>query len=170
MASQPGSKYHPLHRYLQRSGADELELTLSEIESVLEDRLPRSAHEQRAFWSNRAQGGHQSRAWLAAGYRVKTIDLDNGTITFIHSRARYTVAREEGSLRWDAAAIRALREHMGVNQEELAERLGVRQQTISEWENEVYRPTRSSSKHLTLVAERADFPYQVEDPDPEEGY
>lgn len=165
MTSQPGSKYYPLHRHLQRSGADELELALNEIESILDATLPQSAYEQRAFWSNRARGGHQARAWLAAGYRVKVIDLEAGTITFVRSRARYTVAREEGSLRWDAAAIRALREHMELNQEELAQLLGVRQQTISEWENEVYRPTRSSSKHLTLVAERADFPYQVEDPE-----
>jgi DNA-binding transcriptional regulator YiaG len=56
--------------------------------------------------------------------------------------------------------VRALREHLGLNQEGLAEVLGVRQQTISEWETGVYAPSRASSKHLGLVAERADFGYE----------
>ncbi len=55
--------------------------------------------------------------------------------------------------------VRALRGHLDVNQAELAEILGVRQQTVSEWETGVYRPTRGRSKHLTMVAEKAEFPF-----------
>jgi DNA-binding transcriptional regulator YiaG len=58
--------------------------------------------------------------------------------------------------------IKALRGHMGLNQAQLAESLGVRQQTVSEWENGLYEPSRATSKYLMLVAERADFSYGEE--------
>jgi DNA-binding transcriptional regulator YiaG len=59
--------------------------------------------------------------------------------------------------------VRALREHLDLNQEGLAELLGVRQQTISEWETGLYAPSRGRSKHLDLVAERSGFGYKTED-------
>ena len=62
---------------------------------------------------------------------------------------------------WDATKIKALREHLGLTQQQLAEELGVRQQTISEWEVGVYAPRRSTSKYLNLIAERAGFAYKV---------
>jgi len=55
-----------------------------------------------------------------------------------------------------------LRRHMGLSQAELAAELGVRQQTISEWETGMYQPKRAMSKLLTLVAERAGFTYGQE--------
>ena len=36
--------------------------------------------------------------------------------------------------RWDGEKIRALRSHLKLTQNEMAEQLGTRQQTISEWE------------------------------------
>jgi DNA-binding transcriptional regulator YiaG len=53
----------------------------------------------------------------------------------------------------------ALRSHLGLNQAGLAEALGVRQQTISEWESGRYEPSRARSKHLSLIAEGAGFRY-----------
>jgi DNA-binding transcriptional regulator YiaG len=61
---------------------------------------------------------------------------------------------------WDAARVRALRRHLGLTQQELADELGTRQQTISEWERALYRPRGASARLLTLVAERADFAYR----------
>ena len=63
---------------------------------------------------------------------------------------------------WDSQRIQALRQHMGLTQRQLAERLGTRQQTISEWETGQYRPRGTSARLLTLVAERAGFLYQAE--------
>jgi len=60
---------------------------------------------------------------------------------------------------WDAARVKALREHLGATQEELAAELNVRQQTVSEWETGQYRPRGASERLLTLVAERAEFAY-----------
>ena len=62
---------------------------------------------------------------------------------------------------WDHAAVHGLRKHLGSTQEELAEELGVRQQTVSEWETGVYQPTGASVKLLTIVAERAGFTYST---------
>ena len=51
---------------------------------------------------------------------------------------------------------------MGFTQQELADELGTRQQTISEWETGIYQPRGASSRLLTIIAERADFKYEVD--------
>ena len=43
----------------------------------------------------------------------------------------------------------------------MAEQLGTRQQTISEWEKGMYCPRGASSTLLSIVAERAKFKYQA---------
>ena len=65
---------------------------------------------------------------------------------------------------WDAYSIRGLRRHLALTQEQLAEELGVRQQTVSEWETGAYRPRGASARLLTLVAERAEFEYGAAPP------
>ena len=62
---------------------------------------------------------------------------------------------------WDAGQVRGLRRHLGLSQQGLAEELGTRQQTISEWETGLYQPRGVSARLLTLVAERAGFSYEV---------
>lgn len=64
---------------------------------------------------------------------------------------------EPASYQWDAGRVRALRRHLGASQQELADRLGTRQQTISEWETASSRPRRMSQRLLTLVADEAGF-------------
>jgi DNA-binding transcriptional regulator YiaG len=63
--------------------------------------------------------------------------------------------------RWDSAKIHALRTHLKLTQNEMAEQLGTRQQTISEWEKGMYCPRGASSTLLSIVAERAKFKYQA---------
>lgn len=63
---------------------------------------------------------------------------------------------------WDADGVRGLRRHLALTQEELAEELGVRQQTVSEWETGAYRPRGASERLLTIVAERAGFEYRAD--------
>jgi DNA-binding transcriptional regulator YiaG len=63
---------------------------------------------------------------------------------------------------WDGKKVRALRRHLGLTQNELAEKLGTRQQTISEWEVGMYKPRGTSNTLLSLIAERAGFNYQVD--------
>ena len=65
-------------------------------------------------------------------------------------------------LKWDAKHIRALRKHLGKTQQEMAEELGTRQQTISEWETGMYEPKGTSATLLRIVAEKAKFNYEAE--------
>jgi len=67
--------------------------------------------------------------------------------------------KDKKRAKWDSNGVRALREHMGLTQQEMADRLGTRQQTISEWETGMYQPRGASSTLLTMVAERAGFEY-----------
>jgi putative transcriptional regulator len=69
--------------------------------------------------------------------------------------------RRQAKYTWKPEMIRALREHMGLTQRELADQLEVRQQTISEWETGLHTPHRSTQKTLSMVAERAGFEYTV---------
>jgi len=65
---------------------------------------------------------------------------------------------------------------LGFTQQELADEMGTRQQTISEWETGMYQPRGASSRLLAIIAERAGFNYQVdssgkeqEKPQPKQG-
>ena len=69
-------------------------------------------------------------------------------------RPAYRVGHE-----WDAEGVRALRQHLGLTQEELSVRLGMRQQTVSEWEVGKHRPRGASRTLLTTIAEQAGFSY-----------
>ncbi len=63
--------------------------------------------------------------------------------------------------RWDSKRIQALRRHLELTQRELGDKLGTRQQTISEWETGMYQPRGASSTLLSIVAEQTQFKYQA---------
>jgi len=65
---------------------------------------------------------------------------------------------------WDCDNIQALRRHLGMTQSELSERLGTRQQTISEWETGMYQPRGASATLLSIIAEQARFKYDASPP------
>ncbi|OGO17525.1 MAG: hypothetical protein A2Z14_00950 [Chloroflexi bacterium RBG_16_48_8] len=156
---KPGSKYFPLYEYLRLSEKDPLVLTLKEMEILLGRPLSQSAWKSSAFWSNRTSGALQAKAWMDAGYQVVDVDFQKGTVTFGKPSIHYEVRREGDTILWTGSMVRALRVYLGFSQVELSEMLGVRQQTISEWENQIYMPTRSRSKHLHMVAEKAGFDF-----------
>ncbi len=70
---------------------------------------------------------------------------------------KYDAGREK----WDAERILALRKHLELTQTEMAEKLGTRQQTISEWEKGMYQPRGASARLLSLVAEGSKFKYSA---------
>jgi putative transcriptional regulator len=69
--------------------------------------------------------------------------------------------KSKRKVHWDSEGIRALRSHLRLTQQELADELGTRQQTISEWETGMYSPRGISATLLSLVAERAGFAYRA---------
>jgi DNA-binding transcriptional regulator YiaG len=54
-----------------------------------------------------------------------------------------------------------LRRYLGLTQSEMGERLGVRQQTVSDWEVGCYHPRGASRTLLNIVADRAGFRYEA---------
>ncbi len=152
-----GSKYYPLFKYLQTCDAALVSLTFSEIEAILRSSLPKSSR-QRAWWSNRdSNSALQAGAWIRASYQVESVNFELEKVTFVPFQASYNIQRIDGAISWDRSAIRALRKHLGLTQAKFAAEMGVRRQTVSEWENGVYEPNRSTAKHLELLAEQKKF-------------
>lgn len=150
-----GSKYHPLFEYLQQRQYQDVQLSFEEIEAILGNQLPASARRQRAWWSNRnSDRALQAQAWIGAGYHSDSVDLQQETVTFKPFRVEYRVRRQAGAIAWTPATIKTLRKAMGLTQARFAQELGVRRQTVSEWETGVYEPERSTAKHLERIAEQ----------------
>ena len=63
--------------------------------------------------------------------------------------------------RWDAYSIRELRRHLEMTQQEMSDELGVRQQTISDWECGYHQPRGGMSRLLSIIAERAGYEYNT---------
>jgi DNA-binding transcriptional regulator YiaG len=158
MVLKTGSKYRPLFEDLSQSGQDQVALSFAEIESRLGDKLPASARLNRAWWSNR-KGTLPASAWMEAGYQVVDVNLAGERVTFQKPARRYEIRREGDIILWDSSLVKALRTHMDLNQTQFAGELGIRQQTVSEWENGIYAPSRAMCKYLSLIAERAGFTY-----------
>ena len=55
---------------------------------------------------------------------------------------------------WDAGRVSGLRGTLGDSQQAFADRLGTRQQTVSEWERGASRPGRMARRLLQLIAEQ----------------
>lgn len=156
-----GSKYYPLFSHLQQAAGEPVTLTFAQIEELLGSSLPGSARTRAGWWSNRSRGAVQATAWMGASYHVVAVDLTAETVHFEKPTMTYMVEKSGDTVLWNSGMIRALRQHMSMSQGELADELGVRQQTVSEWETGAYTPSRATSKHLGLVAERAGFAYEV---------
>ena len=76
------SKYFNLTKSLTQRDGEEWELSLSDVENILDAELPESARQYPAWWAN--QGRAQSLAWESAGWRTKRVDLKNERVTFVY--------------------------------------------------------------------------------------
>ncbi|HXD46039.1 MAG TPA: hypothetical protein VN655_12980 [Pseudolabrys sp.] len=87
------SKYEPLPQFLMSAGGHLHRMSFAEIERVLGFKLPKSAYEHEAWWSNNATGHSHARAWLKFGWRTEAVDLSGRKVTFQRSR-EVTVAEK----------------------------------------------------------------------------
>ena len=78
------SKYELLPQFLMRSERMVHRLSFSEIERILGFRLPQSAYQYEAWWSNNATGHSHARTWLKLGWRTEEVDLSGRKVTFRH--------------------------------------------------------------------------------------
>ena len=63
--------------------------------------------------------------------------------------------------KWNKTEVKKLRAHLGLSQDEFAQKLGCRQQTISEWELGLYQPKNAYSRLLTALAELHNYKGEV---------
>ncbi len=155
-------KYYPLYKYLlTQSQEDVCKLSFAEVEKIIDNSLPASAYKTRAWWANTRTV--QSASWLDAEWVVDYVNFLEKWVVFRPRRISYRLTPAKPRPTWSPDKVKALREYAGWTQHDLASQLGVRQQTISEWETGQHVPQYSSGKHLNLIAKEAGFPYQVED-------
>jgi hypothetical protein len=76
------SKYEPLPQFLSNKAGSLHRMSFEQIERVLGFKLPKSAYEHEAWWSNNATGHSHSRVWLSAGWRTQDVDLAARKVTF----------------------------------------------------------------------------------------
>ncbi|MGB3137646.1 MAG: helix-turn-helix domain-containing protein [Nodosilinea sp.] len=133
-------------------------LTFAEIEALMKCPLPTSAFKKKNWWSNRdSTSALQAGAWVSAGFQVASVDLIQQAVTFQTFQATYSVQTKDGEIDWSGHAIKALRVYRGLSQQQFASELGVRRETVSEWENSRYEPDRSRRKLLNIIAKQASF-------------
>ncbi len=75
------------------------------------------------------------------------------------------MAEPRGFHLWTAEQVAQLRAALGVSQGNLAQRLGVRQQTVSDWETGLHAPQGAARRLLSMVADGAAV-YVAERPAP----
>jgi hypothetical protein len=78
----PMSKYEPLPQFLGSVGGAAHRMSFHEIERVLGFKLPKSAYEHEAWWSNNSTGHSHAKAWLKFGWRTEAVDLAARKVTF----------------------------------------------------------------------------------------
>ncbi len=76
-------KYAPSEHYLRDLPTSNKEIALSfeQIEGILNDRLPASAHEYQSWWANEKEGNHfnaRARGQMRAGKWTQSILVRSG--------------------------------------------------------------------------------------------
>ncbi|MEQ8309074.1 MAG: hypothetical protein RIA72_00095 [Sphingopyxis sp.] len=76
-------KYEPLGDHLRALSEDRWNASFEEIEHILGFRLPNSARDHRAWWSNHSGGNHsQAAVWVEAGWETRDVDQARERIRF----------------------------------------------------------------------------------------
>jgi hypothetical protein len=92
------SKYDPLRIFLENAakGVSEMTLTFQQIETILGFTLPPSARRHRAWWANPGtpHDHPHAQAWLAAGWKVDTVNQHREWVRFRLDMGDPTTDRE----------------------------------------------------------------------------
>ena len=84
------SRYAPLAIWLQNYSPekDVVRLQFSQVEDIIDGKLPASAYKHRSWWANDSANHSQSQQWLEAGWRVGEIGMGNQTVRFVRIKER----------------------------------------------------------------------------------
>jgi hypothetical protein len=103
------AKYDPLRMHLQSRLGTKVMMRFHEIGALVES-LPDSAYRHRPWWGNHASHV-QARAWLAAGFTVGGVDLDEQVVSF--ARAQGAPARPATTIGGRASGSHQAGHHNG---------------------------------------------------------
>jgi hypothetical protein len=81
------TKYDPLTRHLATRKVATVPMSFPELERLLGFALPPSARKHRAWWSNNPTSSVVTKAWLAAGYQSRHVDLEAERLVFVKLNA-----------------------------------------------------------------------------------
>lgn len=76
------AKYEPLKTFLNGRHEGEIPMTFHEIEALIGATLPPAAFKHRAWWSNNRSNSVITHAWLDAGFKTETVDMDSQKLVF----------------------------------------------------------------------------------------
>ena len=79
------SKYSPLTLHLQVCQQALVPMRFAEIEAILGFVLPPSSRQHRGWWINNPINNVMTKAWLAAGYTTRAVDLAGEHLVFAKS-------------------------------------------------------------------------------------
>jgi hypothetical protein len=75
-------KYEPLTAFLTEQSTDQVRMSFEQIERVIGRKLPASAQQHRAWWSNNPNNSVMTKAWLDAGFRSEQVDMEGRKLVF----------------------------------------------------------------------------------------
>lgn len=87
------SKYESLSQFLVSETSSPRRMSFHEIERVLGFKLPRSAYQHQAWWSNNPTGHSHSLSWIEAGWRTKDVDIEGRKVTFYRESSKAMTSR-----------------------------------------------------------------------------
>lgn len=79
------SKYTPLEKFLTYSKTynSVLNMSFADIEKIIGEGLPESAHQNAAWWTDADQDSHcHAKAWVNAGWKVDRVNFEKQRVTF----------------------------------------------------------------------------------------
>ncbi|MGE3144534.1 MAG: hypothetical protein AB7K35_03000 [Pseudorhodoplanes sp.] len=97
-------KYEPLPQFLAQRETSRIRLEFKAIEKILGFKLPKSAYEYEAWWSNNETGHSHARAWLAAGWRTTDVDIASREVTFVRAASHQEAAGRNKADPWGCMA------------------------------------------------------------------
>jgi hypothetical protein len=90
-------KYEPLTEFLRKQPVNEVQMTFSQIERVIDAKLPPKAQKHRAWWSNSPSNSVMTKAWLEAGFRSEQVDMAGRKLVFRRVTPRTEIPKTQPS-------------------------------------------------------------------------
>lgn len=81
------SIYAKLTDILEAQTGDSWKVSFSELERLLNQKLPSSAFKYAGWWSNNPTNNAMTKIWLMAGWRTEKVDVPGQTVVFRRNKA-----------------------------------------------------------------------------------